>query len=87
MHAHRPLALPCPGSAWLHHVGGPDVIPIPGTTSIEHLDQNLAARRIVLSEEEAGQISAIFEPAAVAGLRYPHNHMTFHANPRHDPDH
>ena len=67
--------------AWLQHVGGPDVIPIPGTTSIEHLGQNLAARRIVLSEEEACQISAIFDPAAVAGLRYPHNHMTFHANP------
>lgn len=67
--------------AWLQHVGGPDVIPIPGTTSIEHLDQNLAARRIALSEEEVSQISAIFDPAAVAGLRYPHNHMTFHANP------
>lgn len=62
-------------------MGGPDVIPIPGTTSIEHLDQNLAARSIVLTAEEVGQVSAIFDPAAVAGLRYPHNHMTFHANP------
>ena len=68
-------------SAWLHHVGGQDVIPIPGTTSIAHLDENLAARSISLSEEEVIEISTIFDPAAVAGLRYPHNHMTFHANP------
>ena len=42
--------------AWLLH-RAPNVLPIPGTTSIGHLDQNLAAGRITLSREQFEQIS------------------------------
>ena len=66
-------------SAWLH-AQGDFVIPIPGTTSISHLEQNLKALEVELSVDEIEEINRIFDPSAVAGLRYPHNHMTFHAN-------
>lgn len=66
--------------AWLHAQGGPDnmVIPIPGTSSIAHLDQNLAAREISLSESEIADIERVFAPDAAKGDRYAGNHNTFH---------
>lgn len=36
--------------AWVHAQGS-DVYPIPGTSSIEHLDENLAAATVTLSTE------------------------------------
>jgi aryl-alcohol dehydrogenase-like predicted oxidoreductase len=65
--------------AWLH-AQGPDVIPIPGTSSSSHLDQNLAALNITLTPEEMAEINAACDPAKVAGDRYPHMNMTFHGN-------
>ncbi len=56
--------------AWLH-AQGPDVIPIPGTTSLVHFDQNYAALQIALSREELSEIDAIFRPEAVSGERNP----------------
>jgi aryl-alcohol dehydrogenase-like predicted oxidoreductase len=50
---------------------GPHVIPIPGTKRIRYLDENLAAADLVLSEDEAGELQQIFDPAAVAGMPYP----------------
>ena len=44
--------------AWLLHVS-PAVLPIPGTTSIEHLRQNLAAQDIELASEEVDQITEL----------------------------
>ena len=45
--------------AWLlHH--SPVIIPIPGTASIEHLEENTAALDIELSSEEVVQIEALF---------------------------
>lgn len=38
---------------------GPDVIPIPGTTSIAHLDENLAARSIALTAEDLAEIDKV----------------------------
>jgi pyridoxine 4-dehydrogenase len=35
------------------------IIPIPGTTSIEHLDENVAAAGIELSEAEMGELNAL----------------------------
>jgi aryl-alcohol dehydrogenase-like predicted oxidoreductase len=49
----------------------PHVIPIPGTKRIRYLDENLAAAELVLSDEEAGELQQIFDPAAVAGMPYP----------------
>ncbi|BCL27198.1 aldo/keto reductase [Streptomyces aurantiacus] len=58
----------CLALAWLHHQG-PDVIPIPGTTSPAHLADNLAATRLALGPSES---AALREVAAlrVHGERY-----------------
>eukprot|EP01034_Spumella_vulgaris_P028824 gene28824-35754_t len=65
--------------AWLH-AQGPDVIPIPGTTSVDHFDQNYAALKITLSATDLAEIDAIFRPEAVQGQRYPGNNFTYHKN-------
>lgn len=65
--------------AWLHAKGS-DVIPIPGTSSIHHLDQNLDARDISLSEEDLAEINSIFAVGSAAGGRYAHEAMTFKGN-------
>lgn len=65
--------------AWLQ-AQGPDVIPLPGTTSIKHLDENLAARSIKLTQEEVAEINKIFKVDAAVGTRYAHMNMTFHGN-------
>jgi diketogulonate reductase-like aldo/keto reductase len=65
--------------AWLHSKG-PDVIPIPGTSTISHLDQNLDALKIDLTEPEIKQIEDIFHPENVVGDRYAHVALTFHGN-------
>lgn len=65
--------------AWLH-AQGPDVIPIPGTTSIAHLHDNLGALDIELNEDDLAEIEAILDASPVAGDRYPHMAITFHGN-------
>lgn len=60
--------------AWLH-AQGEDVIPIPGTTKINHLDDNLDALKIKLSPEDVQELNAIFKPEKVVGDRYPHKHI------------
>ena len=42
--------------AWLLH-RSPVVLPIPGTASLEHLEENVAARRIELSDEELAELA------------------------------
>jgi pyridoxine 4-dehydrogenase len=46
--------------AWLL-ARSPVMLPIPGTTSLEHLEQNWAARRIALSPDEVAAVAR--EPA------------------------
>jgi len=65
--------------AWLH-AQGPDVIPIPGTSSVEHMDENLAARSITLSTDDLQEINTLFPAGSVAGDRYAHMGLTYHAN-------
>jgi aryl-alcohol dehydrogenase-like predicted oxidoreductase len=44
--------------AWqLHHT--PNALPIPGTTSVQHLKENLAAARIALTQDEVDAITAL----------------------------
>ncbi len=43
--------------AWLL-ARSPAMLPIPGTSSVEHLEENLAAAALRLSEEEFGELSA-----------------------------
>ena len=51
-----------------------------GTTSVAHLEENLAARDIELTPGDLQQIEDIFRVDAPVGERYPGNHMTFHEN-------
>lgn len=48
--------------AWLLH-RAPHIIPIPGTTSLKHLEENMAATRVILSEAEVRELS---EPSLYA---------------------
>jgi aryl-alcohol dehydrogenase-like predicted oxidoreductase len=55
--------------AWLLHQG-PDIAPIPGTTKITRLEENLAAVDLVLSADDLARISAAVPETAVEGARY-----------------
>jgi aryl-alcohol dehydrogenase-like predicted oxidoreductase len=65
--------------AWLHKQGD-DVIPIPGTTQIPHLLENLQARDIALTDEDMRQVDQILAENDVRGDRYAHMAMTFRGN-------
>jgi aryl-alcohol dehydrogenase-like predicted oxidoreductase len=56
--------------AWLL-TRGDHVVPIPGTTSIRHLEENLAAGAIEVAPEIIAEVDTLLEPAAIAGARYP----------------
>jgi aryl-alcohol dehydrogenase-like predicted oxidoreductase len=55
--------------AWLLHQG-PDIAPIPGTTKIGRLEENLGASGIQLSAAELGEIERAVPESAVEGGRY-----------------
>jgi len=55
--------------AWVLSRGG-DVVPIPGTTSRAHIEENAAATAIQLTPEELRQIDEIAPRGAAAGERY-----------------
>ncbi len=50
---------------------GDEVVPIPGTTRVPHLEQNLVALEIELTEDELARIDEAFPRGATAGERYP----------------
>jgi aryl-alcohol dehydrogenase-like predicted oxidoreductase len=56
--------------AWLLNKA-PHVIPSPGTRHIAYLEDNVTAAGIELSVEEITELDRLFDPAAVAGARYP----------------
>jgi aryl-alcohol dehydrogenase-like predicted oxidoreductase len=60
--------------AWLL-AQGEDVIPIPGTKSVDRLKENLGALDVTLSPQEAEAISAVIPVGAAAGTRYPEGGM------------
>jgi diketogulonate reductase-like aldo/keto reductase len=47
------------------------VIAIPGTTSPAHLEEDFAARDVVLDEVLVARVDALMAPEAIAGPRYP----------------
>ena len=55
--------------AWLLH-RGPDILPIPGTTSVEHLHENLAAADVRLNDGQLAQLDALVNRHTVQGERY-----------------
>ena len=50
---------------------GDDIFPIPGTTNLQRLDENLGAAKIKLTKEEEQETRKACEAAEVAGGRYP----------------
>jgi aryl-alcohol dehydrogenase-like predicted oxidoreductase len=60
--------------AWLL-AKGPDIVPIPGTRRIEHLEANAAAADIALSAAEVAELDAACPPGAARGTRYPAGQM------------
>ncbi|KAF2848934.1 aldo/keto reductase-like protein [Plenodomus tracheiphilus IPT5] len=56
--------------AWLL-AQGDDIFPIPGTTKIERLDENIGSLKVQLSKEEEQAIRKAVEAAEVSGGRYP----------------
>jgi aryl-alcohol dehydrogenase-like predicted oxidoreductase len=50
---------------------GDDIVPIPGTTRRDHLEENVVALDIVLSAEDLRRIEAVAPKGVAAGHRYP----------------
>lgn len=55
--------------AWLLH-RAPHVIPIPGTTSVAHLAENLKAGDVALTADQVARLDALINQRTVAGPRY-----------------
>jgi hypothetical protein len=55
--------------AWLLHKA-PHVFPIPGTTSIAHLQDNLGASQVALDAGLLARLEVLINPATVSGPRY-----------------
>jgi aryl-alcohol dehydrogenase-like predicted oxidoreductase len=55
--------------AWLLHQGQ-HVVPIPGTTRVDHLKEDLGAADVKLSPELIGRLAALINEKTVAGNRY-----------------
>ncbi|WP_302480019.1 aldo/keto reductase [Sphingomonas bacterium] len=49
---------------------GDDIVPIPGTRSLPHLQENLAAATLTMPADLLAAIDALFPPNALAGARY-----------------
>jgi aryl-alcohol dehydrogenase-like predicted oxidoreductase len=56
---------------------GPDMVPIPGTRSIERLEENLGAVHVTLDEADLSRLEAIVPPEVVSGQRYAEDGMKF----------
>jgi aryl-alcohol dehydrogenase-like predicted oxidoreductase len=61
--------------AWLL-AQGPDIVPIPGTTSVPRLEENLATPQIRLSQAELQRIESLAPQGVASGTRYHPNMMT-----------
>jgi aryl-alcohol dehydrogenase-like predicted oxidoreductase len=60
--------------AWLLHKGN-DVVPIPGTKRRSHLEDNVGAVNVSLSDEEMATLDAALSPEKIAGPRYNEKQM------------
>ncbi|MFF4969744.1 aldo/keto reductase [Streptomyces sp. NPDC001037] len=54
--------------AWVHH-RGPDVVPIPGTRRVDHLEENLAAATLDLTADELAAVEEALPAQEVEGTR------------------
>ncbi|HLY44061.1 MAG TPA: aldo/keto reductase [Stellaceae bacterium] len=51
------------------------IVPIPGTSHVERLEQNAAAAGLQLSADALDALDHVFAPGAAAGTRYPAAHL------------
>ncbi|HEY6151219.1 MAG TPA: aldo/keto reductase, partial [Gaiellaceae bacterium] len=49
---------------------GEDIAPIPGTTRVGHLEENVAASEIELTDDDLRELESVFPMGAAAGERY-----------------
>jgi aryl-alcohol dehydrogenase-like predicted oxidoreductase len=49
---------------------GDDIVPIPGTTHVEHLEENVAALEVELTNDDLRELESVFPMGAAAGERY-----------------
>lgn len=54
---------------------GDDIITIPGSKRINHLEENMGAERVQLTHEDLDSIEAIMPAGIVSGTRYPERFM------------
>jgi aryl-alcohol dehydrogenase-like predicted oxidoreductase len=57
------------GLAWLLHQA-PHIVPIPGTTNVAHMQDNIAASKLQLSAATMAALDALFKPSSIVGERY-----------------
>ncbi|KAI3716469.1 hypothetical protein L1987_67374 [Smallanthus sonchifolius] len=62
--------------SWVHHQGT-DVVPIPGTTKIENLNQNIGALSVQLTPAEMVELESYASSDVVKGDRYASTHYTW----------
>ncbi|XP_074297278.1 putative aldo-keto reductase 2 isoform X2 [Silene latifolia] len=62
--------------AWVHQQGE-DVCPIPGTTKVENLNQNIGALSVKLTAEEMAKLEGLASEDVVHGDRYASNFYTW----------
>jgi len=55
--------------AWLLHQGD-DIVPIPGTTRVQNLEDNVGALGVTLTARDLERIDAVFPKGVAAGARY-----------------
>jgi aryl-alcohol dehydrogenase-like predicted oxidoreductase len=55
--------------AWLLHQGD-DIVPIPGTTRVQNLEDNVGALGVTLTQRDLERIDAVFPKGIAAGERY-----------------
>jgi len=55
--------------AWLL-AQGPHILPIPGTTRLDHLEENLRAEAVRLTPDAIARLNALINPNTVSGARY-----------------
>jgi aryl-alcohol dehydrogenase-like predicted oxidoreductase len=53
----------------------PYIVPIPGTSHRDRLEENAAAVSLEISGDTAAALLKLFAPGAASGLRYPKNHL------------
>jgi aryl-alcohol dehydrogenase-like predicted oxidoreductase len=59
---------------------GDDIIPIPGTKSLQRVEENAAAADVTLSGEEVEQLDNAISRDTVRGSRYPEKMMALPNN-------